>query len=102
MPLILQHIQELTATDNKPCDGVQMFFDFMDGLETKQKEKYICDFFRVRLMKIQPTEKYLNILLVDTDSGEQIEINTKRNVHQKLIERNIYPIGLLYLLKKQQ
>lgn len=99
--LILQTIQETISTDNKKCDGVQMIFDHMDTLPIENKQYYICDLFRVRNMKIQPTEKYLHIELVDTDSGEQIEINIKRNVHQKLIDRKIYPTQLINIFQKQ-
>ena len=97
MSLILQHIKEVTATENKPCDGVQMMFDFMNGLTTIQKQYYIFDLFRMRKMKIQPTEKYLNIIFVDTESGEQIEINVKKNVHNKLIVRKVYPYNIIKL-----
>lgn len=101
MSLILSEINELVAFENKKCDGVQIMFDFMNTLKTLDKIKYIHDFVRMKLMKIQPTEKYLNIIFIDTDTGEQIEMNVKKNVHQKLIQRNIYPKNLVNLFLSQ-
>jgi len=99
--LILQEIKEVIATEDKVCDGRQMFFDFYNGLEDINiKMKYICDLVRIKSMKIQPTETYLHIEFVDTETGDLLEMNVKRNVHQKLIQRKIYPTPLIQLLNK--
>ncbi len=97
--LILQEIKPTVSPITQKCDGVQMMFDFMNSATPEQKIYYIGDLFRMRKMKIQPTETYLHIELVDTETGDLMEINIKRNVHQKLIERKIYPTQLIQLFK---
>lgn len=100
MNLILQEVKEKTATTNMPCDAVQSFFDFMNSVDVNKKEKYICDLFSIRKMKIQPTEKYLNIIFIDTETGEQLEMNCKKGVHNLCIKRKIYSQLILNSLPK--
>lgn len=96
MNLILQEIKEVVSTVNMPCEAVKAFFDFMNSIDVNKKMKYINDLFKVKLMKIQPTETYLNITFVDTETGEQLEMNCKKGVHKLCVERNIYP----YIINK--
>ena len=101
MQLVLSEIKELISTENKPCDAVQSFFDFMNNIDIPTKQKYIYDLFKVRRMKIQPTEPYLNITFVDTETGEQLEMNCKKGVHNLCIKRKIYsPLILTPLTTK--
>lgn len=94
MNLSLYDTKQLVATENIPCDAVQSFKDYywaIPDTEIKTKEKFIFDLFKIRKMKIQPTETYLNITLLDNETGEQLEMNVKRGVHKLCLTRNIYP-----------
>lgn len=102
MNLILSEIKEETATVNMPCDAIQSFCDFMDNSDFNTKIKYICDLFKVRKMKIRPTEKYWNITFVDTETGEQLEMNCKKGVHNLCIKRKIYAPVILNPLTKEK
>lgn len=103
MNLILSEIKQLISETNMDCDARKTFFDFIISSDDKTKLKYIEDFFRVRNMRIVPTEPYLNIVFVDTETGEQLEMNCKRGVHNLCMKRKIYPpIILVPLIKYQQ
>lgn len=96
MNLILEEIKETVSKKEMPCDAVKSFFDFMNSIDVSRKIKYIQDLCKVKLMKIKPTETYLNITFVDTETGEQLEMNCKKGVHKLCVERNIYP----YIINK--
>lgn len=92
-------IQENISDKEMPCDAVQGFFDYFKLTQSNDKFKHITTLFSVRKMKIQPTETYIHIEVVDDETGEMYSMNCKKEVHEYCLHNNIYPSNLIQLLK---
>lgn len=95
-------LQETIADKEMPCDAVQGLFDYFKLLKSNEKYRHVPTLFNVRKMKILPKEKYINIEVVDDETGEMYSMNCKKGVHDYCLKNNIYPSNLIQILKECQ
>lgn len=95
----LYSIHQLISDKEIQCDAVQVLFDYMRSVEPPQRSKHIITLFTVRKLKIKPSDQYNHIEVLDTDTGEILEMNCNPLMHQYCIENNIYPSNLIEILK---
>lgn len=93
-------LQETIAEKDMPCDAVDGLFDYMRKVPIEVRNKHLVTLFNVRMMKINKEEKYINIEVVDDETGEMYTMNCKKGVHQYCIKNNIYPSNLIQLLNQ--
>lgn len=95
----LHTIQETISHTLMKCDGVSLLFDTLQRLPNNKKYGILHFIVYNKQLSIQPNNPYLHIEVVDTETGDLLEYNCLKHVHQYNISKRIYPDYLLNIFK---
>lgn len=105
----LINIKEAVAEETIRCDAMAMFSDCCElKKKSKREESYLFPFdfgdiqklFESRFGKINSGEKYVIYEFVDTDTGEQLDLNCLHGADFICKKHEIYPEYLLKEMKE--
>lgn len=100
MNLKLEQYHLFAATEEINCDASKMFFDrrnkdchfnFSDG----------CAIFYARFCKIFKGDEAVYLEVCDTETGELLQLNARKGMHNVCLKHGLYPPIILNVLMKK-